>query len=93
MKLPPYKIVTDASEDGAFGYLLEDKFKVLLRRSFDEEERGSSSTMRVLKYIYTSDLAEAWSGLHIYQIIVEWLVLWSEAQERSCCRMWFWKSS
>ena len=63
---PPYKIVTDASEDGAFGYLLEDKFKVLLRRSFDEEERGTSSTMRELlafKYIYTSNLAEAWRGL------------------------------
>lgn len=65
------KVVSDSSELGTFGYQLEDNFKVLLRRSFDEEERKSSSTMRellALKFIYTSSIAEPWKGLRILHL-------------------------
>ena len=64
-------VVTDSSQDGAFGYQLEDNYKVLLRRSFSLEERKESSTMRellALKFIYSSELANLWTGLRILHL-------------------------
>ena len=64
-------VVSDSSEVGTFGYQLEDNFKVLLRRSFDEEERRSSSTMRellALKFIYTSEISNLWSGFKVLHL-------------------------
>ena len=64
-------VVSDSSEVGAFGYQLEDSYKVLLRRSFDEEERRSSSTMRellALKFIYTSEISDLWKGFRVLHL-------------------------
>ena len=64
-------VVSDSSEVGAFGYQLEDNFKVLLRQAFDDEEKKSSSTMRellALKFIYTSALSDPWRGLRILHL-------------------------
>ena len=64
-------VVSDSSEVGTFGYQLEDKFKVLLRRSFNDEERRSSSTMRellALKFIYTSEISNLWGGYRVLHL-------------------------
>ena len=37
-------VVTDSSKSGSFGYQFQDKYKILLRRSFSQEEGRSSST-------------------------------------------------
>ena len=39
-------VVTDSSGQGAFGYELSDKYKVVLRQSFTDEEKEASSTER-----------------------------------------------
>ena len=64
-------VVTDASGEGAFGYEMSDRYKVLLRKAFSEEERRGSSTVRellALKFIYTSALADPWKGEKILHL-------------------------
>ena len=64
-------VVTDASGEGAFGYEMSDKYKVLLRKAFSEEEKRASSTVRellALKFIYTSSLADPWRGRRILHL-------------------------
>ena len=51
-------MVTDASEDGGFGFVYSDQFEVVLRKAFDEEEKRKSSTFRELKalsFIYSDE--------------------------------------
>ena len=41
-------VVSDASHDGAFGYMFGSQYEVILRRSFSDEEKKMSSTYREL---------------------------------------------
>ena len=68
-------VVTDSSAQGAFGYAigfeLSDKYKVVLRQSFSEEERNSSSTERellALKFIYASEISAPWKNMKILHL-------------------------
>ena len=64
-------IVTDASADGAFGFEISDRYRVILRKGFSSEEKKASSTERellALKYIYATDISWAWKGLRILHL-------------------------
>ena len=64
-------VVTDSSARGAFGYELSDKYKVVLRQSFSEDERNASSTERellALKFIYASDISAPWRNMKILHL-------------------------
>ena len=64
-------VVTDSSKSGSFGYQFQDKYKILLRRSFSQEERKSSSTLRellALKFIYTEAVATQFYGKKILHL-------------------------
>ena len=39
-------IVPDASADGAFGFEISDRYRVILRQSFSKQEKKASSTER-----------------------------------------------
>ena len=41
-------MVSDASHNGTFGYMLGSQYEVILRRSFSDEEKKMSSTYREL---------------------------------------------
>ena len=41
-------VVSDASHNGTFGYMLGSQYEVILRRSFSDEEKKMSSTYREL---------------------------------------------
>ena len=64
-------LVTDSSQSGSFGFQFQDKYQILLRRSFNREERRSSSTVRellALKFIYTEAVAAQFQGKKILHL-------------------------
>ena len=64
-------IVTDASADGAFGFEISDRYRVILRQSFSKQEKKASSTERellALRYIYGTDMSWAWKGMRILHL-------------------------
>ena len=64
-------VVTDSSGEGAFGFELSDKYKVVLRQSFSDEEKEASSTERellALKFIYASHISSPWRNLRILHL-------------------------
>ena len=77
MKFTPSKslvstmIVTDASDQGMFGYQFGDINSIVLRKLFSQEERRCSSTVRellCLRYIYTSDVGSRYEGENVLHI-------------------------
>ena len=51
-RLDEILVVSDASNEGAFGYMLSSSYEVILRRSFTDEEKKMSSTFRELIALY-----------------------------------------
>ena len=64
-------IVPDASADGAFGFEISDRYRVILRQSFSKQEKKASSTERemlALRYIYGTNISWAWRGMRILNL-------------------------
>ena len=64
-------VVMVSSGEGAFGYELSDKYKVVLRQSFTDEEKEASSTERellALIFIYASHISSPWRNLRILHL-------------------------
>lgn len=64
-------VVTDSSASGCFGFQIQDKYKILLRRSFSTAEMAESSTMRellALKYIYSGEEGAQFAGKKVLHL-------------------------
>ena len=60
-----FTVVSDASDAGMFAFQLEDKYEVILRKRFSEEEFKGSSTFRelsALSHIYSEAIGDRFSN-------------------------------